>query len=476
MDEHHGACSATWFADAAGGELANGPDAVFERVETDSRAVGPGSLFVALRGERNDGHDFVRIATDAGAAALVSASWWLGQRQGSSFGSDATVIVVPDTLPALQRAAAQWRRRFPSLLRFGVTGSAGKTSTKELLAAIMGAARPTIKNPGNRNSDIGLPASLFLVRPWHEAAVFEMGINHPGEMDTLAGVYEPDCAVVTNIGSAHIGVLGGSRAAIAEEKKRIASRFNGSQSLVVWEEDDFRDVLVSGVAGRCVTYGPRSTDGFEGARDLGVDGWELRYHGIEVRLRLPGAHNLRNALAAISAAALYDATPENVATGLEAVLPLSGRTSVHHGAFTVVDDCYNANEESMNAAIGFCDSVAVPGKKLYVIGSMGELGAESEPAHRRVGALAAASGASVLAFFGEDARAAYDAALGVLRGSSNGVDVRYYESYDDLERDVVPMAQPGDLVLVKASRSMALERLTERLTGQKQENGGNRVS
>jgi len=462
MGDRHGACDAAWFAIEAGGTLTNGTGALIERVETDSRSSGPGSLFVALAGERSDGHDYARAAADSGASAvLVSASWWSGPGRSAFAGSACPVIVAPDTLEALQSAATAYRKRFPSLLRFGVTGSAGKTSAKELLAAVVGASRATVKNPGNLNSDIGLPASMFLIRPEHEAAVFEMGINRPGEMDILAGVYEPDCALVTNVGTAHVGVLGGTRDAIAAEKKRICSRFDGSQTLVVWEDDDFRDALLAGIRGRGETYGPRSTDGFEGARDLGLDGWAIRYRGVEARLTLPGAHNLLNALGAIRAASLFGVGADEIAAGLETVAPLSGRTRIVRGAFTVVDDCYNANAESAVAAIGFCDSAPAAGRRIYVLGSMKELGDESAASHGRVGKAAAASAADVLAFFGEEARDSYRAAL----DAGSGKDVRWFDDYALLERDIEATAREGDLVLVKASRSMALERLVERLTG-----------
>lgn len=460
MAEKIGACGSAWFANAAGGIIANGSDVPFERIETDSRSAGPGSLFVALPGERSDGNDFARKAADAGApAVLLSADWWGRTGRAAFAGVDCCVIVAPDTLEALQEAATAWRSRFPSLLRFGVTGSVGKTSAKELLAAIVGASRATIKNPGNLNSDIGLPASMFLIRPEHQAAVFEMGINRPGEMDVLVGVYEPDCALITNVGTAHMGVLGGSREAIMAEKKRITSKFDGHQNLVVWEEDTFRDALMAGVAGRCITYGPRSTDGFEGAADLGLDGWKIQYQGLEARLRLPGAHNLLNALGAITTASLYGVTPAQVVEGLESVTPLEGRTSILRSEYTIVDDCYNANAESTIAAIGFCNSIEVTGKRIYVLGSMRELGAESTASHQRVGSVAAASGAEILIFYGEEAHDAYNAAM--FSGTSQ--DIRYFALYESLEDSVMATVKPGDLVLVKASHSMALERLVEKL-------------
>lgn len=462
MVSTQGACSARWMANAAGCQIVNGGDALFERVDTDSRSAGPGSLFVALKGERLDGHEYARAAADSGAVAvLVEASWWNGPGRSAFLGSDRVVIVATDTLAALQRAAAAWRATFKDLVRFGVTGSAGKTSAKELLAAMVGASRPTVKNPGNLNSDIGLPASMFLIRPEHRAAVFELGVNRPGEMDLLAGIYEPDCALITNVGTAHIGVMGGTRAAIAHEKRAIASRFDGRQTLIVWEDDDFRDTLLAGIKGRAVTYGPRSTDGFEGARDLGLDGWAIRYQGREAQLRLPGAHNLLNALGAIRAASLYGIDASAIGTGLESAVPLSGRTTIIRGEYTVVDDCYNANAESVIAAIAFCDSVEGMQRRIYVLGSMKELGAESVSAHRRIGAAVAASRADIALFYGEEARESYEA----VRQTSPGIDARHFDDYDSLERAASAAVRAGDLVLVKASHSMALERLTERLAG-----------
>jgi UDP-N-acetylmuramoyl-tripeptide--D-alanyl-D-alanine ligase len=459
MDETVGGFDAEWFASAAGGKLVNGGNVVLHRVETDSRSVGPGALFVALKGERVDGHDFAKAASLAGASALlVSADWWSGPGSGS--GISCPLVVVADPLAALQQAAKAWRQRFPSLLRFGVTGSSGKTSVKELLAAILAVKRRTVRNPGNLNSEIGLPASLLLIRPEHEAAVFEMGINRPGEMEVLADLYEPDCAVISNIGTAHIGVLGGTRKCIAEEKRRIASRFTGSQRLVVPEDDDFRDFLLAGIKGAGFLHGLRSVEGFGGARDLGLEGWLVNYGGLEVKLALPGAHNLRNALAAIRAAGLYGAKAEDVRLGIESVRPLSGRTEIIKGDYTIVNDCYNANMESSMAALSFCDELPVKGRKIYVLGSMKELGDETIKAHERLGRAAARSNATLVYFYGQETRHSYESAQ---KAGANAA-MFHFDDFDPLSAAVRTVVKPGDLVLLKASHSMALERLAEQLS------------
>lgn len=447
-------CGVTWFARVAGGVVANGLDGAFTRVETDSRNAGPGALFVALKGERADGHDFAAKAAASGAAAiLLSQAFWQEKGKSDPAFAHIPVITVPDTLTALQTAALAYRKLFPKLLRVGVTGSSGKTTVKELIAAVIGQAMPAIRNPGNLNSDIGLAASIFLIRREHRAAVFEMGINKPGEMDLLAGLYEPDLAVINNIGSAHIGLLGGSRAAIAEQKKRIAGRFSGGQTLLLPEDDDFAEFLQRDVAGKTALFGPRSVAGFEGAKSLGILGWELSYAGEVFTLSLPGAHNLKNALAAMKVAELLGLPPSAVRDGLASVKALSGRSQVIHGTHTVVNDCYNANEQSVLAALDFCDQAECPGRRIYVLGSMKELGAEGPGAHARVGAAAARSRAWRLLFFGEEARAAHEAAL------AGGARSDWYDNYAELERRLLSLVAPGDLVLLKASRSMELERL-----------------
>jgi UDP-N-acetylmuramoyl-tripeptide--D-alanyl-D-alanine ligase len=472
MGETVGGFGAVWFASAAGGTLVNSRDVVLDRVETDSRNVGPGALFVALKGERVDGHDFAKAAAGSGASALlVSAAWWAGS--GSRAGISCPIITVSDPLASLQQAAKAWRQRFPGLLRFGVTGSSGKTSVKELLAAIIGLKRHTVRNPGNLNSDIGLPASLLLIRPEHEAAVFEMGINRPGEMELLADLYEPDCAVISNIGTAHIGVLGGTRQNIAEEKRKITCRFTGSQRLVVPEDDDFRDFLLTGIKGAGFLHGLRSVEGFTGARDLGLDGWIINYGGLEVKLALPGAHNLRNALAAIRTASLYGAKAEDVRRGIESIRPLSGRTEIIKGEYTIVNDCYNANLESCMAALSFCDELSVQGRKVFVLGSMKELGEETVKAHERLGRAVARSTATLVYFYGQETQSSYEAAK---KAGANAAMFQF-DDFESLSPAVRSAVKPGDLVLLKASHSMALERLADQLSPlQSGSSGGQHVS
>jgi UDP-N-acetylmuramoyl-tripeptide--D-alanyl-D-alanine ligase len=443
--------------------------ASYSGAATDSRKVAPGDLFVALPGDRVDGHDYLPQALRAGASCLLvaEASWAARREQvlpalapaecaGIAGTAGAAVLVVPSTLPAFQVLATLRRLMVPSMRRIGITGSSGKTTTKEIAASILSQGRKVAMNPGNLNSDIGLSQSMFGISADAEIGVFEMGMNRAGEMGELAGIYEPDIALITNVGTAHIGILG-SRDAIALEKKAIFSRFSGSQLGFVNEADDYNAFLREGVRGEVRDFGPRSTKGFRGSEDLGLDGFAVDWEGLRVRFPLVGKHNLANAIAAMALAECVGTPPQEVAAGLEAVRPLFGRSEILRGEVTVIRDCYNANPDSAEAAIEFCDALEWRGRRVYVVGSMLELGAESGSAHRRVGAACAASKASALFFFGEEARPAFEAAM---EAGFSGL-VFFESDFDRLAAAAKAYVREGDLVLLKASRGMALERLAE---------------
>jgi UDP-N-acetylmuramoyl-tripeptide--D-alanyl-D-alanine ligase len=449
-------------AAALTGELSGDPRALVRSVVVDSRKVEPGSLFVALPGERVDGHSYVEAALEAGASCAIARLDRRASVEASCLelakARGAALIFAPDVLAALQALARDYRARFPKLLRIGITGSSGKTTTKECVSAILGRSRSVVLNPGNLNSDIGLPLSMFSIRESHEIGVFEMGMNRAGEMDELAGVYEPDLALITNVGTAHIGILG-SRQAIAEEKKRIFSRFDGSQAGFVWEDDDYKAVLKAGVRGEILEFGPRNTAGLRVTRDLGLEGYSLSWLGREFAFPLPGRHNLADAIGAIALASRSGASPEDVASGLSSVRPLFGRSEILRGEYTIVRDCYNANPDSVKAAIGLCDGVEWPGRRAYVLGSMLELGEESERAHREIGEAAGESKADALFFFGEEAYPAFDAArLAGFRGLAV-----FETDFDRLLAAVRGYLVRGDLALLKGSRGMELERLSDAL-------------
>ena len=434
----------------------------FSSVSIDSKAVRPGALFVALRGSARDGHCFVEDAFKAGASGAIVA---LSALEDAALGLSGlaqkwnrVLIVVENTLKALQDSAAAYLKQFTNLIRIGITGSSGKTTTKEIAAAIIGREKSVVMNKGNLNSETGLPLSVFEVRPHHEVGVFEAGMNRPGEIAELAQVLNPNLALITNIGSAHIGIIG-SREAIAAEKKKIFSAFTGANTALIPSDDDYRDFLAKDVMGRTVFYGASSLPGLGGTKDLGLDGTEIVWEGSPVRFGLPGRFNLHNALAAAALALELPVSADSVRAGLQSVKPLFGRGEIFRGRTTVIRDCYNSNPESLNAALDFCDSLEWPGRRIYVIGSMLELGDASGEAHTGIGRRLAESRGDMVCLFGEEIRAAAD----VLEKMD--VPFMYTCGMDELSAALDDYVKSGDLVLLKGSRGCALETLTEILTG-----------
>ena len=447
----------------AGGRLAVRGTRDIRGVVVDSRQVEEGFLFVALPGQRVDGHDFIAQALERGAAAVMSSAAHWGKRREQledllRSRRSVSVIQVEDTLAGLQNMAKAHLEQFPEVLRIGVTGSNGKTTTKEILGTIIALDRPTVISQGNLNSEIGLPLSCFSVLPEHRTAVFEMGINHAGEMDVLAQIYRPDIAVITNIGTAHIGLLG-SREAIALEKKKIFGHFDGTQKAFIRESEDLEELLKAGLRGTVVHFGPTQTRGFEGSEDLGLDGTMIHWEGLQIRFPLFGAHNLQNALAAISVSAELGISKDRIKEGLESVRPMFGRSQIIRGPVTVIQDCYNANPDSFRQVFAFLSALPWPGRKIGVLGAMKELGEQSGEAHRRIGGQAALCDFQALFFFGEEMEQAYlETRDMAFKGTAY-----WMTDIESLGSSLHSYLRDGDLLLIKGSRAVELERLLPEL-------------
>jgi UDP-N-acetylmuramoyl-tripeptide--D-alanyl-D-alanine ligase len=433
----------------------------FSSVHIDSREVAAGGLFVALAGSARDGNRFAGAAFKAGASAAIVAERALEDpslalaEEARSAG--AVLFVLGDTLRGLQDLAAAYLAQFPALLRVGITGSSGKTTTRHIAAAIAGQEKSVAMSSGNLNSETGLPLAVFTVRRHHEVGIFEMGMNRRGEIRELARVLKPAIALITNIGTAHIGILG-SKTAILEEKKAIFSEFTGTELALIPADESCREELAEGLAGRVFFYGAASYPELGEVRDLGLEGTEMIWEGNAVRFGLTGKHNVRNALAAIAIARAIPVGPAAIREGLASVKPLFGRGEILRGAVTVIRDCYNANPESTAAAIAFCDDLAWSGRKLYVIGAMLELGDSSGAAHRSIGSRLAASRADRIFLYGAETEGALEALEGV-------PGVFHTNAMETLAGELRGYVHPGDLVLLKGSRGCALERLSGVLTG-----------
>ena len=444
----------------AGGRLLIKGNRDIRQVVIDSRQVEEGCLFVALQGTRVDGHEFIPQAFKRGAAAVIASHRQWEKRQedlqsGLQNRPGISVILVEDTLNALQEMSKGYLRQFHQLMRIGVTGSDGKTTTKEILGSIIALDSPTVISRGNLNSEIGLPLSCFQVREHHRISVFELGVNHPGEMDVLADIYRPDMAVITNIGTAHIGLLG-SREAIAREKKKIFRYFDGTQKALVFEAEDFYSLLHEGLQGMIIPFGPESTRGFEGSEDLGLDGTIIHWEGLRIRFHLYGAHNVRNALAALSVSADLGISKSKIKEGLESVRPLFGRSEViRGGTVTVIQDCYNANPDSFRQVFSFVSLLPWQGRKIAVLGAMKELGTQSREAHRQIGREALDAGFQSLFLFGEEME---DAFRSIKERGFDGA-VNWMTDFERLRKELLPYLREGDLVVIKGSRAVELERL-----------------
>jgi UDP-N-acetylmuramoyl-tripeptide--D-alanyl-D-alanine ligase len=469
--------SARSVTDAVSGVLHGSGQSPITSVTIDSRESGEGSLFVALPGERTDGHAFVPQALRAGAGlALVRRSYadeHAAEIDALVAETGGSVCAVDDPLAALQALSKMRLATFSGLTRIAITGSNGKTTTKEIVASVLARRAPTFKTRGNFNSEIGVPLSVFEVQDDHRFGVFECAMNHVGEMEVLADIVRPELALITNIGTAHIGLVG-SQEGIAREKRQIFSQFDGTQTAILPEVDPFRPMLEEGLAGSVELYGPQSVPDYEGAESRGIDGSILKWRGRRIHLPIPGEHNLRNALAAIAVGLHFGCTDEEIHAGIEGVRPEFGRGEVYRGPVTVVQDSYNANADSMREAIHMLD--ATPrrgGRHVLVLGAMYELGRYAAEHHAAIAREAASSAADLVFLFGAE----FEAAAAEVTEAGNGDGgarnsgtpdptgrIRWTDSFEELSRLVSQTVVEGDLVLLKGSRGTRLERLLPLLT------------
>jgi UDP-N-acetylmuramoyl-tripeptide--D-alanyl-D-alanine ligase len=417
----------------------------------DTRALQPGQLFVPLPGSQVDGHQFLDEAFRRGAAAaLCDRDRWTAL-QGREPGP---LVVVDDVTAAFLRLAHRYRERWTGLL-LAVTGSAGKTTTKDLVAAAFASAAPTLATEGNLNNHWGVPLTLMRLRDEHRAAVVEIGMNHAGEIAGLAAVVEPGAGVITNAGSAHLEHLG-SLEAIAHEKAQLGFALAPGRPLFAGAESPRLLAALSGAPCRVVTYGTGSDAQVHprAVQDLGPDGSRIDVEGFPpLHLRLVGRHQIANALAALAVAREFGLDPAAVVRSLETYRAGHGRMEIQraHGAVLLVD-CYNANPESARAALETLAHWPAATRRIAVLGDMLELGAAAPALHRES---AAAIGASELWSIGAFAA---DYAAGAREA---GAPTRVFSGMGELSSALREALAPGVVVLLKASRGASLERALE---------------
>ncbi len=438
------------------GAEALGADARFCAVSSDTRTIGEGALFVALRGERFDGHEYLAAARARGAAAAMV------DRRGASGDAPLPLLVVDDTRLGLGRLAAYWRSKF-KLPLIAVTGSNGKTTVKAMIAAILAAhAGPgrSYATPGNLNNDIGLPLTLLGLRAQHACAVVELGMNHPGETAYLAAIARPTVALVNNAQREHQEFMH-SVEDVAREHGAVFAALPADGVAVINADDSYAGYW-RGVCAprRVVDFGlerPAAVGGRFALRDFGSDIVLCTAAGeAPLALRAAGVHNVRNALAAAAAASAAGVGLAAIARGLAVFEPVQGRLQQRAGkqGEIVLDDSYNANPDSVIAAIEVLARGA--GRKFLVLGDMGEVGAQGAEFHAEIGRHARACGIDRLLVVGKSCAHA---------AAAFGAGASHYADIDALLAGLEPGLAPGVTVLVKGSRSMRMERVVQALTG-----------
>lgn len=443
----------------AGGKLAVGdPLGAVTTVCTDSRALKAGDLFVALRGDKFDGHTFVAEASKRGAAGAIVEEFPAELPPGFA------VVLVKDTLKALQSLGAEYRRSL-DIQVIGLTGSNGKTSTKDLTASVLAENFQVTKTEGNLNNHIGVPLTLLRARSSDQVGVFEMGMNHAGEIAPLAAMAAPEVGIITNIGMAHIEFLG-SREAIAQEKGMLAEALPPSGTLILNSEDEFSESIAKRTKADVVLAGIGKGDIFATDLHSSATGTKFTIHAdgrtAEAELSVVGRHMVSNAMLAVAAGRVFGLSLEECAAGLTKLRLTKGRLEQKMvRGIQVIDDTYNANPDSMAAALRTLASMPAAGRRIAVLGRMGELGAEAERGHRLVGEVAAQTHVDSVIGVGEEAQWITDAAW---RGGVEKV-VRV-ESTEEATKVLRDLAKAGDLVLIKGSRSARMERIVEGLLAQ----------
>ncbi len=444
----------------------------FRRVHTDTRSIEPGDLFVALRGERFDANDFLAQAKARGAVAAICQDSPAGDVEAKLRAAGLPGLLVPDARVALAGLATRWRAQF-KLPLIAVTGSNGKTTVTQMIAAILRAYKPQafLATRGNLNNDIGLPLTVLRLRSEHQIAVLELGMNHPGEIATLASIAQPTVALINNAQREHLEFMA-TVEAVAQENGAVIDALAGNGVAVFPSDDLYSDVWAARARQRAVlrfcvseeTQNPADVYATEALWSEAA--WQVAVHTpagpLRYALHIAGRHNVKNSLAAVACALAAGVPLEHIAHGLAAFEPVKGRSRAlvrQHGrrAITLVDDSYNANPDSVRAAIEVL--AALPGPRLLVLGDMGEVGDQGPQFHAEAGQLARKLGIDALFTLGE-------LAVGAATGFGAG---RHFVDMQSLQAAVLAELPRVGSVLVKGSRFMRMEQVVEAILQQTQE-------
>ena len=438
-------------ADACGGILHGDPDIQITSIVTDSRQAYDGSLFAAIKGARSDGHRFIPMTVEQGAACALCED---------APDVDTAYIQVSSTLAALKGIAEYYRSLF-DIPFIGITGSVGKTSTKEFIASVLSQRYDVHKTAGNFNNELGVPLTLFGLEEHHEVAVIEMGISGFGEMTRLSKMVRPDISVITNIGYCHLENLG-DRDGVLKAKTEMFAYLSDNGSIILCHDDDKLSTVTEYKGIKPIFYGTGIDDEYRAEKivEKGLDGTECTLiHGdtrIDVTIPTMGRHHVLNALCAMTVGDKLGLTADEIKRGIESFHNVGSRNKLIKTAdYTIIDDCYNANPTSVTASLNTLSKLS--GRRVAILGDMKELGTNELSLHRAVGEFAREIGIDVLIAVGELSRSTAE-------GYADGAI--YFETVDDCIAQLPSKLQKGDTILVKASHSMHFEKITEAISSE----------
>ena len=438
--------------------VARGDRAVTAGVMTDSRAVCSGCIFFALKGENFDGNAFAAEVSHQAAAVVVSSL-------GGDYAPGCSVLLVEDTLKALQQLALWQRGQLEPLHVVGITGSSGKTSVKDMTYSVLSTRFSCTATKGNFNNHIGVPLSILSTPEDTQAAVWEMGMNHAGELAPLCALTQPQIGIISHIGSAHIGLLG-SRDAIAEEKCTLARCLPMDGWMIYPAADDYADYIAAQTQAQLLPVGgPQSLVRASNVQSTSQgSSYTLIIEGlgqVQVSLPIPGAHMVSNSLLAAAAGWKLGCSLEQIATGLSSLTLTHGRLACKEVAgYTIVDDTYNANPESMRAALRTVAELRGHKRHIAVLGKMGELGEAGVPAHADVGWCAASLGYAAVIIAGEEC----PETLAMCHAAAESIPALLVNTPAEAAAALRQLAEPGDAILFKGSRSAGMERVIAEFT------------
>lgn len=458
---------------AVSGRAIGAGKCVFTNVTTDSRSVEKDSLFVPLVGEFQNGHKYIPQAIEKGATVIFVNNSEVAENveiyENLALCNKAVLFVaVENTLHALQDAAEAYVEKFPDLIKVSITGSCGKTTTKEMMVSVAKqhfGEEFVVHTKGNFNSETGLPLSVFNIRENHKIGIFEMGMNRVEEIGEISKVLKSKYGIITNVGTAHIGILG-SRENIAAEKRKSLRYVPCDGAAFVPAEDDFADFCTENVNGKIVKFGKSVSveeGGIQFVKDNGLLGTTFKIDGLTVNLPLSGEYNYQNALGVIACAKELEISAEEIKKGLENMPKVSGRMEVrkvilkNNSEIVLINDCYNANPDSMSKALTLVKELTDVNQKIFVLGDMKELGDSAIEAHKSIGKILNEINPDKAFVVGPDMKSCVE-----VLDEKTSVKTVYFEQkdnsvYESIAKEICDFCKDNDVILLKGSHSMALE-------------------